>query len=172
MPFLSEPEGRISTKNGKGRKLTLKMHEFIDLYMIHQNATKAMELSSYNTKNPAQQAVDLMQHPLVRREIERRLAERSDKSEVEAAYLIRKLMLIVESTEEKVKTSDTLRAIELLGKSIALWKERQEISGVDGAAIQHEQRVHESADQFTEKLKQLGKREATNNVVPFVKQAD
>lgn len=167
MPFLSIPDGRIVSGNGKGKKLTAKMLEFIDLYMIHMNATKAMELSSYNTKIPGRQAMDLMQHPLVLAEIDRRLKLRSDKSEVKAEYLIQKLLNIIE--DGGIKTADQLRAIELAGKSIALWKERQEISGVDGAAIQHEQRVTEAADAFTQKLKQLGKREATNNsvVIPF-----
>lgn len=173
MPFLSVMDGRLVSGNGKGKKLTPKMLEFVDLYMIHMNATKAVELGSYKTINPTRHAADLMQHPLIRAEIEKRLEARSAKSEVEASYLIQKLMNIVESSDDRVKVSDTLRAIELLGKSIALWKERQEVSGPDGAAIQHEQRVTESADAFTQKLKQLGKREATNNtVVPFNKPSE
>lgn len=161
MPFLSEKEGRTVPAFGKGRKLTPKMREFIDLYMIHQNATKAMELSSYHTTNPAQQAVDLMQHPLVQEEIKRRLDVRSEKSEVTAEFLIQKLLRLIEDPE--IRTSDLLRAIELAGKSIALWKERQEISGVDGAAIQHEQRVKESVADFTNKLSGLAKRSGTDD---------
>ena len=176
MAFLSVCDGRLTSGNGKGKKLTAKMVEFVDLYMIHMNATKAVELGSYTTKNPARHAADLMQHPLIRLEIEKRLSARSEKSTVEADYLIQKLFKIVNN--DGIRTSDHLRAIELLGKSIALWKERQEISGVDGQAIQTEQRITESADAFTQKLKQLGKRNGTtgaaisdirsvDNIIPF-----
>lgn len=168
MPFLSAKDGRLVSGNGKGKKLTLKMVEFVDLYMIHMNATKAVELGSYKTINPARHAADLMQHPLIRAEIEKRLAIRSEKSVVEAEYLIQKLFKIVDNDE--IKTSDQLRAIELLGKVIALWKERQEISGPDGEAIRHEQNVRESVDDFTTRIAGLAKRNTvpgTDNVIPF-----
>lgn len=164
MPFLSVCDGRLTSGNHKGKKLTPLMVEFVDLYMIHMNATKAVELGGYRTKNPTRHAAELMQHPLIIAEIEKRMAARSKKFEVKAEYLIEKLINIIEG--DQIKTADQLKAIELVGKSIALWKERQEISGVDGAAIQTEQRTTEAADAFTQKLKQLGKREATSgNVV-------
>lgn len=166
MPFLSEKKGRRGVDNGKGKKLTAKMHEFIDLYMIHKNATKAVELSSYKTKNPTLIATQLMQHPLITAEIQRRFAERSEKSEVTASFLLEKLLKII-SDDDIEKTADRLRAIELAGKSIALWKERQEISGPDGAAIQHEQHVKESVSDFTSRISSLAERAGTNNVVEF-----
>lgn len=168
MPFLSVTDGRLVSGNGKGRKLTPKMVEFVDLYMIHMNATKAVELGSYKTKNAGRHANELMQHPLIREEIDRRLKERSKKNEVTAEYLINKLVALVDSSE--IKTSDQLRAIELLGKSIALWKERQEISGPDGQAIRHEQNIQESVSDFTTKIAGLAKRSVrtgTDNVIPF-----
>lgn len=165
MPFLSVCDGRLVSGNHKGKKLTPKMVEFVDLYMIHMNATKAVELSSYKTINPTRHAADLMQHPLIRAEIEQRLAKRSEKSELTAEYLIQKLLNIIEA--DATKTPDQLRAIELAGKSIALWKERQEISGVDGEAIRHEQNVKESVAEFTGRISGLAKRAGTDNVVSF-----
>lgn len=166
MPFRSD-DGTARPTNGKGRKLTPKMREFIDLYMIHQNATKALELSSYKTKNPENMVAGLMRHPLIRAEIERRLAERSDKAELKAEYLINKLMRIIDNGEGAEKTADVLRAIELAGKSIALWKERQEISGPDGEAIKHEQKIAENVADFTSRIASLAKRAGTDNVVEF-----
>lgn len=106
-----------------------------------------------------------MQHPLVREEIAKRLEKRSDKSELTAEYLIQKLLNIIEADETKIP--DTLRAIELAGKSIALWKERQEISGPDGAAIQQEINTKESVADFTRRISGLAKRNGTDNVVPL-----
>lgn len=138
--------------------------------MIHKDGGKAITLSSYKTTNPGQLAAQLLQHPLVVAEIQKRFAARAEKSEVTAEFLIQKLVSIINDNE--IKTTDTLRAIELAGKSIALWRDRQEISGPDGGAIETEQRVKESAADFTNKLSVLVKRSATDdNVVPFIKEA-
>lgn len=164
MPFLDKKSPPPT--NGKGKKLTPKMIEVIDAYMGPANfhAAKAVEMSSYKTDNPAQMAAELMQHPLVQAEIKRRLDLRSEKSEVKAEFLIQKLMTIIEATQAD-NPNACLRAIELAGKSIALWKERQEISGPDGEAIRHEQHIKESVADFTSRISGLAQRNGTDNVV-------
>lgn len=169
MAYLSVRDGRIKTQGNKGQKLTPKMVSFIDAYFgeANFNAKRAIELSAYKTFNPAVQAAELLNHPLVQDEIKRRQAERTEKAEVKAEVLIIKLMSIINDPD--TKTSDILRAIELAGKSIALWKERQEISGPDGEAIKHEQHVKESVADFTSRISSLAKRTGTNGatVVPI-----
>lgn len=153
----------------KGNKLTPKMRSFIAEYMVDLNATQAVLRSSYTTSGQAQAtrlAAELMAHPLIKQEIGKRLDKKDQKVEVRAEYLINKLMEIVESDE---KTNDKLRAIELLGKTIAIWRERQEISGPDGEAIKHEQHVKESVADFTSRISRLAQRSGTDGatVVPF-----
>lgn len=170
MAYLSTKEGRTESGNGKGKKLTPKMLSFIDAYfgLANFNATDAYKQSAYSeSKNPNLNSAELMNHPLVAAEVQRRLALRSQKSEIKAEYLLNKLIQIIDDAEDSEKTADRLRAIELAGKAIALWKERQEISGPDGAAIQHEQRVKESVADFTSRLASLAKRRGTDNVVEF-----
>lgn len=149
------------------------MREFIDLYMITNNASEAVRQSTYKTKNPHELAGQLLKHPLIAEEIERRLTARSERIEekldLKAEYLIQKLLEIIEDPGER--TSDQLRAIELAGKSMALWKERQEVSGPDGAAIQHEQQIKESVADFTSRISGLAKRTGTDNVVEFPERA-
>lgn len=149
------------------------MLSFIDAYMGEAgfNAMQAMRLSDYTNSNDHamhQHAAQLMTHPLVIAEIKRRTDLRTEKSEVKAEYLINKLINIIDAIDEE-KTSDRLRAIELAGKAIALWKERQEISGPDGDAIKHEQHVKESVADFTSRIHSLSKRSGTDNVVEFPK---
>ena len=160
---------------GRGKRLTPKMISFIDAYMgeARGNATKAYEMSDYECSNPKLyniNAAELMAHPGVTAEITRRQKLRSErieaKAEVKAEYLINKLMEIIEDIGTE-KTADRLRAIELAGKSIAMWKERQEVTGADGAAIQHEQHVKESVADFTSRISSLAKRSGTDNVVEF-----
>lgn len=158
---ISYLQGDMVSRGTKGHKLTPKMVSFIDAYFGDAmfDGAKAYGMSMYagNDKNNKIRAYELMKHPLVNAEIERRMLARSEKSELTADYLITKLMGMIEA-EEKRNPQAALRAIELAGKSIALWKERQEISGPDGAAIQHEQNIKESVVDFTTKLESLSGR--------------
>ena len=169
MPYLSVREGRTISGNYRGKKLTPKMLSFIDSYFgaANFNATQAYRLSDYKDGNtPDINAAELMNHPLVMKEVEARIAARTKKSEVKAEYLINKLMTIIDRTEEE-NPQAALRAIELAGRSIALWKDRQEISGPDGEAIKHEQQIKESIADFTSRISGLVKRSGTSNVVEF-----
>lgn len=169
MAYLSIRDGTTESKGTKGKKLTPKMLSFIDAYFgeANFNATKAYELSSYSaSKNATLNAAELLNHPLVAEEIKRRTEVRTEKAELKAEYLVAKLMDMIER-EEIRNPQAALRAIELAGKSIAMWKERQEISGPDGAAIQHEQHVKESVADFTSRISGLAKRSGTSNVIGF-----
>ena len=173
MAYLSIREGRIEPTGNNGKKITPKMLSFVDEYFGagEFNAFKSLKLSAYKTdkmSDPAitQFAAELMNHPLVVKEIEKRQAKRTQMSEVKAEFLINKLMQIIENTQED-NPQAALRAIELAGKSIALWKERQEISGVDGEAIKHEQHIKASVADFTSRIASLAERSGEDNVVSF-----
>lgn len=172
MAYLSIKDDRIESNAYTGRKLTPKMLSFIDAYFgaANFNALRAIELSDYNCKTKFsihKTSAELMNHPLVKAEIDRRLLKREQKSEVKAEYLINKLIEIIDDLSASEKTADRLRAIELAGKAIALWKERQEVTGADGGAIQHEQHVKESVADFTSRISSLVKRGGAGNVVDF-----
>lgn len=167
MAYLSVRDGRIKPGGYNGGRLTPKMLSFINAYFgsANFNATEAAKQSDYKLR-PGKEAAhnlaaELMNHPTVQEEIKRRNALREQKSELKAEFLIMKLMEIIESSDDE-KTVDRLRAIELAGKSIALWKERQEISGPDGEAIRHEQNVKESVADFTSKLAAIANKPSGN----------
>lgn len=173
MAYLSIKDGKTvsQAKTSMGKKLTPKMLSFINAYMgeARGNGVEAIKLSDYNcrTKYSIHQTyAELINHPLVKAEIDRRQALREQESGVKAEYLIAKLLTIIEETQTD-NPQAALRAIELAGKSIALWKERQEISGPDGEAIRHEQQVKESVAEFTSRISSLTKRAGTDNVVEF-----
>lgn len=162
--------GKGAFELAAANKLTGKMLSFIDAYFgeAQFNATEAYRLSGYKITSMSKATLDknvseLMAKPLIIAEIERRQAARQVKAEVKSEYLINKLMQIIEKEQED-NPQAALRAIELAGKSIALWKERQEISGVDGEAIKHEQHVKESVADFTDRIKSLASRAASPDV--------
>lgn len=156
----------VPTK-GKGSKLSALMLRFVEEYQVDWNASKAVLRAGYKTKNPNRVGTSLLQHPLIQKELEAQTELRKEKMEFSADFLLTKLMAIINDPE--VKTNDILRAIELAGKSIALWKERQEISGPDGEAIKMEQRVKEDVAKLTSKLASLAARGGTGTVTEFPK---
>lgn len=150
---------------GRGSKLSGKMLRFVDEYMIDLVGKDAILRAGYKTKNPDNMAAELLHHPLVSREIQKRTEERRERSELSAEYVVQKLISIVEETE-KDNPNAALRGLESLGRHLGMFRDRQEISGPDGEAIKYEQKVNQTANEFTDKIKELGKR-STDNVVPF-----
>ena len=167
MAYITDESGIPLT--GKGSKLGAKMLRFVDEYMIDLNACAAVLRAGYKTRNRDVMAAQLMQHPLVKREIANRTAERREKMELSAEYVIHKLINIVENTDEG-NPQAALRGLELLGKHLGLFKDRQEISGPDGGAIEMEQKeVKQNVADFTSKLSRLASRGGTAEVVEFPK---
>lgn len=159
-------KGAEPPKRGKGSKLSAKMELFICEYLVDLNASAAVQRAGYVTRNRNRIAAELLAHPLVKAEIEKRTAKRREDMELKADYLIHKLVKIIEATEED-NPQACLRAIELAGKSIALWKERQEISGPDGESIKMEQKIKEDVNDFTSKLSRLAQSGGEAGVVKF-----
>lgn len=158
--------GGTPPKKGKGSKLSPKMKAFIDEFFVDLNGAAAVLRAGYKTRNPSQIASELRAHPLVSAEIEKRQAERSEKLELSADFVINKLVSIVEKTEEGNPTA-ALRGLELLGKHLSLFTDKQEISGPDGEAIKMEQKTNENVADFTSSLSRLIKRNGTKDVVEF-----
>lgn len=167
MPYLRPGADIESTKNGKGRALTMKMESFVQHYLVCQNASEAVRLAGYKTKNPHKMGAELLRHPLVRKAVDEGREDRKERMELTADWILNRLVDI--TNREGIRTSDEIKAIELLGKSLALWKERQEISGVDGKAIETEQRIREDVADFTSSLARLAKRGGAAEVVEFPK---
>jgi phage terminase small subunit len=160
-----KPDQEVPVK-GKGSKISAKMELFVSEYLVDLNATEAVKRAGYKTNNPNRMGTDLLRHPLIRARIDSALQKRIENNEVKADYLINKLISIIENTESS-NPQACLRAIELAGKSIALWKERQEVSGPDGGAIQMEQKIKEDVANFTSSLSRLAKRAGTDEVLKF-----
>lgn len=161
MPYLKK--GASVPTKGKGSKLSPKMLVFIDEFMVHMNATKAYEAAGYKNNNPNRGAAELRNHPLVSAEIDRRMQEKRERNELSADYVINKLIDIVDSTDRS-NPSAALRGLELLGKHLGLYKDRQEISGPDGEAIRMEQKVHQDAADFASRMARLAASGGTGSV--------
>lgn len=164
MAYLTDPS-QVPTK-GRGSKLSRKMRNFVDEYMTDFVGSHAVVRAGYKTTNPDQMAAQLLAHPLVKAEIEARRAVKLEKQELKAEYVIQKLIRIVEDTETG-NPQAALRGLELLGKHLGMYKERQEISGPDGGAIETMQRTKEDIADFKSKLDRLAESGGKGGVTKF-----
>lgn len=154
-------------KTGKGSKLSKKMELFVEEYFVDLNASKACLRAGYKTQAPNRMASKLLNHPLVAEAIRQRTEERKEETKLSAEYVITKLIAIAERNEEGNPTA-ALRSLEMLGKTLGLFKDRQEISGPDGEAIQIQQeQIKQNVDEFTSRIASLAKRNGTGTVVEF-----
>lgn len=150
-------KGAEPPKKGKGSQLSAKMKLFVDEYLVDLNASAAVLRAGYRTSNKNRIAAELLAHPLVSAEINRRTEKRREGMELKADFLIHKLVQIIQDPDEK--TTDILRAIELAGKSIALWKERQEVTGADGEAIRiEEQKIEREVTDLRSRISSIASR--------------
>ncbi len=157
MPFSFKEPDYVPPSKGRGSKLTAKMLAFIDYYMVDFVGKDAVIKAGYKTKNSEKMAAALLQHPLVSAEIKARQGLRREKTELTAEFLIQKLVSIIQDTERD-NPQAALRGIELAGKTLGIFKDRQEISGPDGESIKIEQDIKKKADDFASKLSRLSRR--------------
>lgn len=158
--------GETPPTKGKGSKLSPKMAAFVEEYLIDLNGAAAVLRAGYKTRNQNRIAAELLRHPLVIQELEKRMEERKERRELTAEYVLDKLVDIVEKSENNPTAA--LRGLELLGKHLGLYKDRQEISGPDGGAIEMTQKkAEQDAADFARRLSSLAKRSGEDGVSKF-----
>lgn len=167
MPF-NYKKGYEPPASGRGSKLTAKQRRFVESYVLQHDKFQALEDAGYKTKNKKEMARALMAHPLVSKAIEEATEAKRVRNELSQDYVIQKLIDIVEDTETG-NPQAALRGLELLGKHLGLYKERQEISGPDGEAIRMEQKVKQDAADFSSRLSRLSRRNSEDGVAEFPK---
>lgn len=155
---------------GKGAKLTPKMQLFCSEYVKDFNGADAVVRAGYASKCPRKHAAQLLNHPTIQRKVQRFIDEKQKRNAISADYVIQKLQSIVEATEAD-NPQHALRGLELIGRHLKLFTDRQEISGPDGEAIKMEQKVNEDISDFRSKLTSLSKRGGATEVTEFPKPA-
>lgn len=132
--------------------LTYKQRLFVSEYLIDKNMTQAAIRAGYSEKSARSTGPELMKNPVIRREIERKLAKVVNKNEQNAQSILDDLFDLKEismgrksrpktivSKDGTVKTVQVKefdpqaanRALELYGKELGMFKDKTEHSVAD-----------------------------------------
>lgn len=124
------------------QKLTLKQQRFIDEYIISGNATQSAIKAGYSKKTARKIGQENLTKPDIRAAIDKRNAEIQSEKTMDMKEVMERLTAIGrgetseqqlsnkgEVVEVETKTSDRIRAMELIGKRYGAWLDKKEVNG-------------------------------------------
>ena len=107
-------------------KLTKKQQLFVDEYLIDLNATQAAIRAGYSPETAKDIGCENLAKPNIKSEIDKALAIRSRRTGVNQDRVIQELGGIAFDPEEK--TTDKLKALELLGKHLGMFVDKIDLT--------------------------------------------
>lgn len=133
--------------------MTEKQKKFADEYLIDLNATRAYKAAYKSVKKDSSAmagASRMLRNAKVAEYIDQKITERSKRTEVKQDDVVRELAKIgfTESLligEIEIKSGDKLKALELLGKHLGMFTEKQEIK----ARISYEEYLSKLDDDYS-----------------------
>ncbi|MDM8204513.1 terminase small subunit [Ligilactobacillus salivarius] len=124
------------------KKLTQKQQRFVDEYIISGNATQAAIRAGYAKKAAYQTGAQNLKKPQIILALKKRNAEIKSQKTMDMQEVMERLAAIArgETVEQQVtnkgtvvevepKTSDQIRAMELIGKRYGAWTDKKEVTG-------------------------------------------
>lgn len=131
-------------------KLTPKQQRFVEEYLVDLNATQAAIRAGYSSRTANEQAARLSAKISISQAIAAAMEERSKRVEIDADYVLKNLVEIVERSMQRAPVfvgfgeqltdedgrsvwrfdgKNAIRALELLGKHKGMWTDKVEMSG-------------------------------------------
>ena len=140
--------GRV--KEVAENKLNARQNTFIAEYLVDMNATQAAIRAGYSEKTAYSIGEENLRKPEIANAIQEQLRYREQRTLVTADYVITSLKAVAErcmvaepifdthgepTGEYRFDSSGANRALELLGKNLKMFTDRQEVTGKDGADL-------------------------------------
>jgi phage terminase small subunit len=117
--------------------LTAKQQAFVQEYLIDLNATQAAIRAGYSVRSAMEQGYQLLQKTSVSDAIEAARGERMERLEWSADDIMRDIREIAQN-RRGVEPRDRLKAYELAGRHLGMFKDKIEHSGSMGVTIQND----------------------------------
>lgn len=137
-------------------------------YLTDLNATQAAIRAGYSAKTAEQKGYQLIQKSSVQQAIQEAQADRSQRTEVTADWVVQRLR--EEAGPGGISPAARVRALELLGKHLGMFPDKHEHTGPRGGAIPH-QMTHEAKpdaaqwlDRYAALLRGPAPRDATGSL--------
>lgn len=114
--------------------LTAKQTAFVQEYLVDLNATQAAIRAGYSQRRAGEIGYQLLQKTTVQEAIKAAMDERGDRTHITQDFVLAELYKIAtqgadDGPESSLKYSNKLKALELLGKHMAMFTERSEVTG-------------------------------------------
>jgi phage terminase small subunit len=113
--------------------LTAKQQLFVTEYLVDLNATQAAIRAGYSERTAMEQGYQLLRKTSVQEAIAEAREARSERVIWTADEILRDLKEI--ATDRHIEPKDRIKAYELGGKHLAMWKDKIEHSGSLGVNI-------------------------------------
>lgn len=132
--------------------LTDRQFKFVDEYLIDLNATQAATRAGYSAKTASRIGPELLGKTCVAEAIAKRMKDRERRTEITQDYVLNTIRNTVErcsqaepvtdsegnpTGEYKFDASNVLKGCELLGKHLAMWTDKRQITGKDEGPIEY-----------------------------------
>lgn len=106
------------------KKINPRQQIFIANYLIYRNATKAAKIAGYSLKTARSIGARLLTNVDISTAIEKGLAEQLEKTDINADHILEQIKRIAFGEVYSRNYSGNLRALELLGKSLGLFQDK------------------------------------------------
>lgn len=130
-------------------KLTNKQERFIEEYLIDLNATQAAIRAGYSEKTAKSIGQENLTKPDIQECIQKRMDDQSARTEITGDRVLKALADIA-YTDDDIRLGDRIRALELLGKHLALFSDK--LIHVDETPVRTSEQVLARLKELDEEL--------------------
>lgn len=132
------------------RKLTPKQKLFVEEYLCDLNASAAAKRAGYSEKRAGEIGYQLLQKTTIQAAIDEAQKQRAARTEITQDWVLTRLKEVAErcmqheevldregnpTGEYRFEHTGANKALELIGKHLAMFTDKKEITGADGGAI-------------------------------------
>lgn len=107
--------------------LTPRQARFVSEYLVDLNGRQAAIRAGYSPRTANEQAARLLTKANIQAAVEAGRAAQAQSAELTADWIIRRLKEEAQLTGEGASHAARVKALELLGKRLALWVDRKQV---------------------------------------------